>query len=42
MKVEKTFRHHGRTLAHGNFEVRETVHACAQGCHLDGRRLRQR
>ncbi len=42
MKVEKTFRHRGRTLAHGHFEVRETVHACAQGCHLDGRRVRQR
>lgn len=42
MKVEKTFRHHGRTLAHGCFEVRETVHICASGCRTAGRPVRQR
>jgi hypothetical protein len=42
MMVEKTFRHYGMTLAHGGFEVRETVHACAHGCRVDGRPVRQR
>jgi hypothetical protein len=42
MQVEKTFRHHGRTLAHGGFEVRETVHVCADDCRVDGRPVRQR
>ena len=42
MTVEKTVRHHGRTLAHGGFEVRETVHACAHGCRVDDRPVRQR
>jgi hypothetical protein len=32
MHVRKTFTHGGRTLAHGAFQVRETVHACAMGC----------
>jgi hypothetical protein len=42
MHVEKTFRHNGITLAHGSFEVRETVHVCAAGCRKDGRRVRRR
>jgi hypothetical protein len=41
LTVEKTFRHHGMTLAHGHFEVRETVHACAH-CRGAGRPVRQR
>jgi hypothetical protein len=32
MLVEKTVPRSGRTLAHGRFEARETVHACAAGC----------
>lgn len=32
MRVRKTFEHGGRTLAHGPFEVRETVFVCAAGC----------
>lgn len=43
LNVEKTFRHHGKTLAHGHFEARETVHVCAKGCRDDhGRPVRQR
>jgi len=42
LTVEKTFRHHGMTLAHGHFEARETVHACVKGCRVDGRPVRQR
>jgi len=32
MHVHKTLRRHGKSLEHGQFEVRETVHACAAGC----------
>ena len=32
MRVRKTFRHRGRTLAHGRFRVRETERVCASGC----------
>ena len=42
MTVEKTFCHHGVTLAHGCFQVREVVHVCARDCQRDGRRVRQR
>ncbi|MGH7645713.1 MAG: hypothetical protein ACREMR_09015 [Gemmatimonadales bacterium] len=42
MKVEKTFRHRGMTLAHGCFEVCEVVHVCARGCRPGGRRVRRR
>ena len=31
--VQKTRVRHGRTLAHGQFEARETVRVCATGCH---------
>jgi len=30
--VQKTVRHHGKTISHGQFEIRETVHACANRC----------
>lgn len=32
MKVQKTAPRCGRTLAHGPFDGRETVHVCATGC----------
>ncbi len=31
--VQKTVLHQGKTIAHGQFEVRETVHVCAAKCH---------
>jgi len=37
--VQKSRVRHGRTLAHGQFEVRETVRVCASGCHHPGGRL---
>jgi hypothetical protein len=30
--VQKTVRHHGKTISHGQFEIRETVHVCANRC----------
>jgi hypothetical protein len=33
MHVQKTVLHTGRTIGHGSFEVRETVHVCASKCH---------
>ncbi len=36
--VQKTRPRHGRTLVHGQFEARETVHVCSRGCrHPSGR-----
>jgi hypothetical protein len=35
MTVQKTVGHQGHTLAHGHFEVRETIHVCAAGCRDD-------
>ena len=32
MGVQKTVHRHGRTLEHGTFEARETVHVCMAGC----------
>lgn len=32
MGVQKTVRRSGRTLEHGSFEARETVHCCRAGC----------
>lgn len=32
LHVQKTFEHGGLTLAHGAFQVRETVYVCAAGC----------
>lgn len=36
MHVQKTVAHGGVTLAHGSFQVRETVHVCAGGCKRPG------
>ena len=37
MHVQKTILRGGRTLEHGSFQARETVHACAARCrHPDG------
>lgn len=33
--VQKTVPHHGKTIDHGQFEVRETVHVCAARCRHD-------
>jgi hypothetical protein len=33
--VQKTFPHHGKTITHGQFEIRETVHVCAAGCRYE-------
>lgn len=30
--VQKTVPHHGKTITHGQFEVRETVHVCGARC----------
>jgi len=32
MRGQKTFRHDGRTIEHGTFNVRETVYVCATRC----------
>jgi hypothetical protein len=32
LNVQKTIFHHGKTMRHGQFEIRETVHVCATGC----------
>ena len=43
MHVQKTVPHGGRTLAHGTFQVNETIHVCAAGCTkpgLDGKPAR--
>lgn len=43
MHVQKTALHGGRTLAHGTFQVNETIHVCAAGCTkpgLDGKPAR--
>lgn len=37
MRVQKTVRHTGVTLAHGSFGIRETVYVCASGCKSEGR-----
>jgi hypothetical protein len=33
--VQKTVSHHGKTLAHGHFEIRETVHVCGDRCRRE-------
>ena len=41
--VQKTVSRQGRTLLHGAFKVRETVHECAAGCHqASGARVTRR
>ena len=42
MLVEKTFPHHGVTLEHGHFVVRETTYICARGCLQQGAKVRHR
>lgn len=43
MHSQKTFKHEGRTIAHGTFEVRETVWVCVAGCrHPSGQRVTKR
>ena len=37
--VQKTTPHHGKTISHGQFEIRETVHVCANRCHYDSGKL---
>jgi hypothetical protein len=37
MKVQKTVRRMGRTLAHGRFEVHETIFICGSGCRQEGK-----
>jgi len=37
--VQKTTLHHGRTISHGQFEIRETIHVCANRCRLDSGKL---
>lgn len=36
MHVRKTVEHGGRTLAHGTFQVCETIYVCAAGCKKQG------
>ena len=31
--VQKTVPRHGKTISHGQFEIRETVHVCSRECH---------
>jgi len=33
--VQKTVPHHGKTIAHGHFEIRETVHVCGARCRRE-------
>jgi hypothetical protein len=43
MRVQKTVHRQGRTLAHGTFAARETVHVCTNGCCWpSGRQVVQR
>ncbi|MCP4607425.1 MAG: hypothetical protein GY845_01740 [Planctomycetes bacterium] len=43
MHVQKTFQHEGRTIAHGTFDVQETVWVCAAKCrHPSGKLVTRR
>jgi len=42
MRVQKTQRRHGVTLAHGTFHLQETVHACTTACGHSGRPVTSR
>lgn len=42
MRVQKTVRHTGVTLAHGSFGIRETVYVCASSCKKEGRLVTER
>ena len=37
MKVQKTLRRAGKTLAHGSFQVNEAIYVCPSGCQREGR-----
>jgi len=39
MIVQKSKLHHGRTIAHGQFKIRETIHMCARRCRNDSGNL---
>ncbi len=43
MRVQKTFRHEGRTIAHGTFQVHETIWVCVAKCrHHSGKLVTRR
>lgn len=43
MRVQKSFQHEGRSMAHGSFEVNETVWVCAAKCrHPSGKLVTRR
>lgn len=43
MRVQKTFRHEGRTISHGTFQVHETIWVCVGKCrHPSGKLVTQR
>jgi len=43
MHVQKTFQHEGRTIAHGTFDVHETIWVCAAKCrHFSGKLVTRR
>lgn len=42
MRVQKTQRRHGVTLAHGMFHLQETVYACTPACRQSGQSLASR
>ena len=37
--VQKSTPHHGKTISHGQFEIRETIHICANRCRHDSGKL---
>ena len=37
--VQKTAYHHAKTIRHGQFEIRETIHVCADRCRDEFGRL---
>jgi len=39
MRVQKSFQHEGRSIAHGSFEVNETVWMCAAQCRYPSGKL---
>jgi hypothetical protein len=38
-RVQKSVTHHGKTITHGQFEIRETVHVCSAGCRFESGRF---
>ena len=39
MRVQKSFQHEGRSIAHGTFDVLETVWVCAAKCRYPSGKL---